>query len=163
MDGMIVIAAVAVALAFESSAAAPSFVRPWDLILFRMLRFLVELLVTCSFAVLLFWSSRRRPTWREFSRTPGLVASGIAAAGSFLAICLFALFGDPGGAYELAEVFWFVLWLLGGIAVAAGWLILAWAGQWKRASSGIDRCGRILGVLWMSGVGLFLLAVDLAR
>jgi hypothetical protein len=87
IDGMILIAATAIALAFESSAVTPAFSRALDFVLFRTLRFLVELLVTCSFASLLVRFSRPRPASRDLIRTPGFVASAVASAGSGVAIC----------------------------------------------------------------------------
>jgi hypothetical protein len=36
-----------------------------------------------------------------------------------------------------------------GPAVAAAWAILALSGRWRPEASWIDRCGRLIGVLWV--------------
>lgn len=174
LDAMILIAAMAVAIAWTQSLSAsfreqdtfdstiwPAI--PWKHWLMRWPTMAAPWMTAGSLGVLILRLRKPRPPLRELARQPGAAGCFVALASVTLRAGLMALgnalsqvpnmtmFGpDPG--FAVADV---IFWLSSdltevGSSVMGAWLILAAGRFWEAEPSAIDRAGRLLGVGWLS-------------
>lgn len=168
-DGMVLIAATAIGLAWASQAwrvfqTDDRAANPWDLVWRRTIDG-VALALPCVLAWTLAWIALRlrrpRPSWRRVSRLPATTA--LMAA--MLSLAVMVPFGGAmvanalmrertGGAFwrELPAALIELLAMATpfvGFVVLISWLLLAVQRRWRCESSWIDRTGRALGMLWI--------------
>lgn len=97
---------------------------------------------------------------RRLLRKPGVTACISALLGIALGACVMAGSALTGrivdGRLRLPLAGWFryfaleQLLIYAGVAVAAVWVMQAFAGRWKPSGDWVDRLGRLLGLLWIS-------------
>lgn len=176
LDGMILVAAVA--LGFAIRRAAEEMIAQYSFnnyylyrtFPYRLIEAVVPFLATFTLGVLAMRLRRPRPRWRPLLRQPGMAAS--VAATIPIAMALYDLWtwmrflDDPEasvaeGSVAHATYGFFIdaptlgeLYGAYGTAVGAwvlgAWLILALSGRLRAEKSGIDRLGRLVGLAWLS-------------
>ncbi len=165
LDGMILVAAAAIAVAWLrgvlkiylsvlGSARGASLP---DRILWGLPN-LVPPLVLATFVTLVLRSVRPRPSWRKISYQPGFAACAAAALivslqfvyrFSIVAVKQLSDLKTRGTASVLALA-QIATDLTGtGLAVMAAWLILMLIRGWRVEPTWIDRLGRLIGVCWI--------------
>ncbi|HEV3166708.1 MAG TPA: hypothetical protein VGZ22_21965 [Isosphaeraceae bacterium] len=131
---------------------------------------LMPLLALCTLALVVLRLRKPRPTCPRLMRQPGMVA-GCTATVSIAVITLGGIVSSVYNSCQLARagvvpfaqglkddfghvdlfIWWNTLeWASHvGLAVLACWVVQWLGGRWRPEPSWIDRCLRILGVLWI--------------
>jgi hypothetical protein len=181
LDGMILVAAVAGGYALRRLADDAIVAHGFNNVHFqqgssldRVIEEMYPFLVTLTPAVLGMRLRRPRPRWRRLARQPGMAACCAAIlpiARSLIDLYKMAKFMDHPEGYLPAGVtlritygYFIALPPLGeiygvygsvvGLWVLGAWLILALSGRRRPEPSWIDRLGRIVGIGWLSILGI---------
>lgn len=177
-DGMILVAALAVGLAWTSKLAPVLFrsfspghslgvsqLERWDLVFMAaVLAMPTLLIVTLVLPVLRLRGPR--PTWRRLARQPGMVASLAAVLTLLTIIAVFFLTASlyPRSILPSVREAFTVEYIVGlieivmlaapliGLAVASVWASLLLQHRWRCEPSLVDRLGRLVGSAWLAMV-----------
>ncbi len=169
-DGMILVAATAVGLAWSGnifSALRNGFLpldgtpaRLWQRIA-EVMGLILPCLVLWTITLPILGARKPRPAWRKVSRQPGMAAclalSLNLAIGGLLALGLIGFLYHRG---SLPTEFWknvagslIELLILAppfaGLGVITTWGMLLLQGRWRGNPGWIDRTGRALGLFWI--------------
>jgi hypothetical protein len=161
LDLMIVIATIALALAVDRFGEGPRLSSLVDILAFRLLRSAILLLGSLNAAMVMIWVRRFRRSTGWLVRQPGFTGPAVATATALLLGGCSILLTQSGIGFACAEdlpvLHPILYWIFAGIGVAAAW---AWQGvidRWEPLSCSLDRMGRLLGLLTISGPVLFAL------
>lgn len=177
-DGMVLIAATAVGIvgmravkdyfhqfAFAFVSVRDCLERINMLVLFdinMLVMFQLPLLLAWTAAILVLRLLRPRPARRHLTRQPGLIAcltvtavAALAALSLGAALLVFSEWANPrrmlsdfaSDAPEFLLVFAPVI----QTGLLCSWMTLAVTGRWRAEPSWIDRAGRLIGIVWLTG------------
>ncbi len=144
-DAMILIAATALGLG-EARSVFPELGRsPWVVSVSEMV---IALLPVWSITFVVLRLRDPKPAWEALRREPGFVAcmaGGLPSAILHLVYVLLTASGvvSDGRIYALGT-------LLGSISVSGFWLKMWNDKSWKPQPGWLDRCGIILGFVWVA-------------
>jgi hypothetical protein len=184
LDGMILVAAVACGLSLRREAHAalqPHTVMPYENRVESTTRRTIEamfpFLATMTPAVLIMSLRRPRPRWRKLVRRPGMAACCAAILPLIVSLIELHRLAMPLEGHtsdnlrsSTGELLCFCSWLAPvgqlygdagirvGLWVAGAWLILALSGFRRRERSWINGLGRVVGIGWISILGMRALA-----
>lgn len=169
-DGMILVAATAVGLAWGGSnwRQVGQGMNPlggvWDdgrQLIIALAMSAMPSLMAWTLALLIVRLRRPRPSWRRVARQPGTTAClaaslPIAASGAIIAGFLihYARMRELPAAFwrefpgNLVEFLFFPA-PFAGFSVLVAWAMLGLQRQWRGERGWIDRAGRVLGVSWI--------------
>jgi len=108
-------------------------------LLFDSTQLLFSSLLIATPAVLWLRLRQPRPSLRDLTRQPGLVACGAALLGYLLYVDLYHYFSTRR-LYLRCTV---------GSAVVVAWLIQALSCRWQAEACWVDRLGRLIGLGWL--------------
>lgn len=154
-DGMIAIAAVAVAMVLVRATLPidPGSAGRGRLLMTGMM-LLANFLAPLSFAIVAIRLRRPRPPFRRLARQPGFAACLAASAACVVVAILLGILRVTSPKDD-AVGFWMMASYFIPFAVLGAWVTLAAAGRWRRpAPGGVERLGWLIGWAWLAITGM---------
>jgi hypothetical protein len=165
LDGMILVAATALGLAFVHATGlhftVPTFNTargPYIALVLHEVSMLMPFLTTLTLAYFVVGLLPPRPSLKRLARQPGMAACCAATTAIVIQVVWLLSVGmgvsDPVGRgwLPLPKFFFQTFGDVVPYAVVGAWLTLALTGRWSPCPNWADRLGRSLGVSWLIGI-----------